>query len=61
MQRTFTRSTMSHCVAVQTIQDSIYEYYEIFNVTLTAVNPTARVTISREFTDLYIQEGEEDG
>ena len=59
MMKTFSAGNIEQCLNVTTQQDEVYEYWEIFNVTLTLVSPISdRIMITHDNTDLVIVDDE---
>ena len=57
MMKTFSTSNVEQCLNVVTLPDDVYEYWEIFNVTLTLVSPMSnRIMITRNITDVEIMD-----
>ena len=55
MMKTFSAGNVEQCLTVMTQPDDVYEYWEIFNVTLTLVSPMSnRIMITHDNTDVVI-------
>ena len=59
MRKTFNAGNVEQCLNVAIQQDEIYEYWEIFNITLALVSPISdRIMITRSSTDVVIIDDE---
>ena len=59
MEKSFNTANVEQCLDVAIQQDEIYEYWEIFNITLALVSPISdRIMITRSSTDVVIVDDE---